>query len=182
MNELQAGKYKAKVTNYGFKKTHAGEPAVVLEFNFSDSNAVSQTMSYQGSLRAEGREGTKKSPLDMTLEVLEICGFDFKSPSVKANWLAIAHGNHAGVLNADNEVQVTVEYEISNDGRSYPRIKWVNRIGGGLFTNMMSPEESVQVFNSTQIFGNIIAFASKSKGTTPSKAAASSIPMDEIPF
>ena len=57
----------------------------------------------------------------------------------------------------------------------YPRIRWVNKLGGGAFKNMMARGESAQAF--AGITGDLLAFAA-SRG-----AKKSAIPtFDNIPF
>jgi len=175
MSEIKPGSYAAKVIAYGAKKTQAGDGAIVIQFGF-ESEGESHTLAWQGSLKNTGTG--KKTGLQITLETLEICGFDFNHADMRKNFDKIALGTSAGVLDTDKEVSIKVEMEQGQDGNMYPRVKWVNKLGGGAFKNMMTIAEASQAFNN--VTGDIMAFASK-KGNMIASFQTQS-PEDIIPF
>jgi hypothetical protein len=172
--EIKAGNYTAKIIAYGTKKTAAGEGAIVIQFGF-DCEGESTSLSWQGSTKNVGMG--KKTALQITCETLETCGFNWASASVARDFAALENGTASGMLDTDQEVSVKVEHEAGTDGNMYPRIRWVNKLGGGAFKNMMARGESAQAF--AGITGDLLAFAA-SRGA---KKAPAAIPtFDEIPF
>lgn len=159
MSEIKAGSYTAKIVAYGTKKTLTGEGAIVIQFAF-EADGNNHSLSWQGSTK--NTTAGKKTPLQITLETLETCGFDYTAENIVKNISALANGTSSGMLDTDKEVSIKVEHEMGNDGSMYPRIKWVNKIGGGAFKNMMSSGESAQVF--AGITGDLMAFAATRRG------------------
>jgi hypothetical protein len=172
--EIKAGNYTAKIIAYGTKKTLAGEGAIVIQFGF-ECEGEATSLSWQGSTKNTGTG--KKTALQITCETLETCGFDWGSATVAKNFAALEQGASSGMLDTDQEVSVKVEHEVGTDGNSYPRIRWVNKLGGGAFKNMMAKGESAQVF--AGITGDLLAFAA-SRG--PKKAVIPTFDHSDIPF
>lgn len=171
------GSYIGKVINYGVKKTLKGDPAIVIVFGF-EFNGEAQQMTWQGGLNNQRVDG-KKSQQDITFAALEVCGFDFKDKNVVNNFNALADGASSGVLDTDVEVDLKIELEANNDGNMYPRIKWINRVGGGLFKNLISKEEAVQSFAGFNILGDVISYGTKTKSSPVKSKPVSD---DSIPF
>lgn len=114
---IDAGKYEAKVKDYGFTETKAGDPQVVVDFVFSDKSGATQELAWYGSLKSpKGREITLKALVTMGLKTNDI--------------ELLAGGVRSGVLNTESPVQIDVAYEVDQNGTrsKYPRIKWVNPI------------------------------------------------------
>lgn len=121
----KAGRYKGKVTDYGAKETAKHEPAIAIRITFVDADDVQHDVVWQGSL-SHGTDPTKKRPLDITLETLEACGFDFHKHK---NLLPIADGLSSGALDTETEVLVTVEIA-TWEGKPFARAQYINRSGG----------------------------------------------------
>lgn len=189
--EIQAGRTRGKVQDYAFKRTQAGDPAVVIIFSFVQ-NEETFDLTWQGSLK-DAKEGSNTtSAKEITFKALQACGFDFASRDARKNWDAIAQGAVSKVLDLDREVSLTIEHEASpKDGKLYPRIRWVNPLGGGQFQNLMNPAEAVQVFSGMNIYGDIMAFGQKSKAPAATNANGARPPAmpdgrpvagDDLPF
>ena len=115
---IAAGKHKARavegaLVEVGDKQT----PAVSVIFEIIDGDAAGDRIKWDGWL-------TEKTA-DRTMESLRYCG-----------WNTDMLDDLAGVT--DNEVSLTIEPEVNErDGKTYARVKWVNRVGGGASINDM---------------------------------------------
>lgn len=103
------GTYRARakewiLTEIGEKNT----PAVSIEFGFSDPSLGNATIAWDGWL-------TEKAA-DRTIESLRYCG-----------WEGLDLTELQGLDR--NEVDLVIEAE-EYEGRTYPKVKWVNRAGG----------------------------------------------------
>lgn len=174
--EIKAGNYTAKVIAYGTKKTLAGEGAIVIQFGF-ECEGEQTSLSWQGSTKNVGTG--KKTALQITCETLETCGFDWSSSNVTKNFAALENGTTSGLLDTDQEVSIKVEHEAGTDGNLYPRIRWVNKLGGGAFKNLMSKGESAQVF--AGISGDLMAFAA-SRGVKKQAVSIPTFDHADLPF
>ncbi len=107
---LTAGQYKGRVTDWGIKEVVIGEKkqlVVVVNFNFT-AGAASHKMKWEGFLFKKDGDLSKK-----TMDTLETCGFT--SPTLDA---LVENPN---ALNTQKELLVTVEMV-----NGYWKIEWVN--------------------------------------------------------
>lgn len=112
--EIFAGKFEAKVVDYGIKQTKSGAQQIVVRFRWNDEFELN----WYGSLN----EGKAR---EITVKTLEILGM-----SSNEIW-NLADGIESGMLDTDKLVSISVEKETGTDGKIYPKIKWVNELGGG---------------------------------------------------
>ncbi len=173
---MKTGKFPAKCVNYGMKRSSAGEPIMVFRFSFYvDEKNVG--LSYFGSLKAEKSANAMKAPRERTFELLTLLGFDFHHPNTFMNFKRLAAGPASGLLDLNTEVQVDVASEIGNDGKEYWKIKWINAIGGRVFEQTMSEQETAAAFAGMNLEADILEFRNK---VQPKKKVE---PKDEpIPF
>lgn len=110
------GVFKAKPTVYGVGSTKDGNPNAVVNFKVLIDEKTGETRDFMwtGSLK-EGRA------MEITLDALLVLGY------VENDLSLFAQGKG---LNSTDAVQVTIENEEYN-GKTFPRIKWVNAIGSG---------------------------------------------------
>lgn len=113
---IAVGKHKARavegaLVEVGDKQT----PAVSVIFEIIDGDSAGDRIKWDGWL-------TEKTT-DRTMESLRYCG-----------WSTDMLDDLRGI--SDNEVQLVIEPEVNErDGKTYPRVKWVNRLGGGASIN-----------------------------------------------
>jgi hypothetical protein len=157
---IEAGTYKARATKVLLSQVGANKtPAIQVEFRLENGNTI----------RWDGWLTTDKAQ-ERTIESLEYCGWTGDDLSVFARDNAPLQGLDA------NDVELVIEMEPSQDDATklYPRVKWVNRIGGrGLnVENVMPATEAV-------------AFAQKMKGLvlkTRAKQPAAAANGGKAPF
>ena len=107
MSNIPNGKYRAKAKEWLLTEIGANAtPAVSVDFVFSDPEL--------GKIIWDG--WLTDAAADRTLEALRYCGWEGTDI------------NDLQGLDA-NEVELVIEQEDYN-GRSYPKVKWVNRAGG----------------------------------------------------
>ncbi len=107
---ISIGKHKARATEHQFGRFETGTRCVRIQFELTDGEFKGHRISWDGWF-------TDKT-VERTLEALEYCGWDGAS-------LAKLSGL------GDREVELDIEHEENQEtGRVYPRVKWVNRLGG----------------------------------------------------
>jgi len=112
--EILAGTFEAKVVDYGLKETKSGTQQVVVRFRWNDEFEYN----WYGSFN----EGKAR---EITMKSLQVLGL-----SSNEIW-NLADGPESGMLDTDKLVSIKVEHEQGMDGKLYPKIKWVNELGGG---------------------------------------------------
>src|SRR5689334_218701 len=103
VNLPKPGRYKGKVVDFGAKTTQAGQPSIVVRLAFHDETNKEHFVVWQGGL-GQGNDPSKKRPLDITLETLEVCGFDFHK---NRDLSPLADGPDGGALDTQREVMIT---------------------------------------------------------------------------
>jgi hypothetical protein len=168
---INAGTYKAKVQDYGIKRTKAGEPAPTIAFACMTEGGSVERVFWQGSFK----QGTAR---DIALKALMLCGLD--DPSKLAN---LALGKDGGALRLDKEVSVEVIHEPSpSTGKVYARVQWVNSLDAS-FKDMMSRKDFIVAMASGMgLEADFINLAS-AQGVKPAPApVASDDDLVSIPF
>jgi hypothetical protein len=105
---IQDGRYKARAIEWKLGLTSQGKEQIGVLFQLEDG----QTITWYGYFTEKTTERTLDS-----LDHMGWDGGDISKPLVG--------------LDA-NEVMLVIENEKNDDGKIYPRVRWVNRIGGGL--------------------------------------------------
>lgn len=142
------GYYMARISNYGIKKTRAGDPAPTIVFEVSVDGA-SHRVFWQGTLKdGPGR--------DITMKALSVCGFT----NVRA-FPYLADGVASGLLDTKKEVQITIEHEkaIDDPEKVYPRVKWINDAGGGKFKDAISTQDAIVLMQGMGLEGDFLRIA-----------------------
>jgi hypothetical protein len=122
---MEDGKYRARGVTAAMGKTEGGKPQVAVEFEFLDHPGV--RLPWYGSF-AETTVGQDQKPLyQITMESLYHCGWE--GPDLRD--LTGIDRNEVSVVVANEEYQ----------GKTRPKIKWVNAAGGGLIKNEMASDE-----------------------------------------
>lgn len=112
--KINDGIYKAVASNgtAQFGMTSKGTEQVLVNAEIIDGECAGRTVPWFGFF--------SEKTIDRTIESLRYFGW-------KGNDLA-----NIGVL--DQVVEIVVENETNNEGKVYPRVRWVNRPGGGGLT------------------------------------------------
>ncbi len=104
---ITPGTYKATLVKHEIRETKDGLPQVAITFSF-EADGKSNTMTWFGSFKE------KAQPI--TIKTLLTCG-------LKGN-------NPAGPLDIGREVELVIDDEKGQDGKTRTKIRWVNSLGG----------------------------------------------------
>ena len=122
---VNAGRYTARVKDYGLATTMAGDPKVTVLFTFKDEEGKQQDMFWDGFLKSPKSK-------EITIDALLVCG-------LKGDDLTgFENGAESGKLDLSREVEIVVNHEEFN-GKTRAKIAWVNRTGGASFKDV-SPD------------------------------------------
>lgn len=113
---MKDGRYSAAVKDYGISETKAGAAQVFIAFDVTHDDGTS-SLTWFGSLN----EGKAQ---EITLKGLLSAGFTGKDVT------DLIDGPDGGAIPLGTEVSVVIESE-EYDGKTTPRIRWVNKPGGG---------------------------------------------------
>lgn len=109
MAAITPGRYRARAVDHKFGKTSKGTDQVLVTFEVTQDEHKGHRFYWYGFF--------SEKTIDRTLESLEHCGWDGKGFKDMSSL-------------RKNEVELTVENE-TNEGETYLRVRWVNRLGGG---------------------------------------------------
>lgn len=170
--EYNAGKFLAKIKDYGFKVTHSGslQMAVIFDYEQGEEN---RTLTWFGSMN----EGKAR---EITLTALKNMGYQGQEISL------LNDGIQSGILDTDKDYSITIELDDYN-GKKIAKIKWVNLPGQSGFEKRLDTNEVKQKLagmdlgaDIAMLFGMNKADPSSMKNSFPSPPQktfdASSIP------
>jgi len=124
---IQPGKYEAKITDYGVKETKAGQPAVIIAFDVAGNSVY-----WTGYFTERTMEQTKATLLMLGLKNGYLPG--------------LALGLSGNALNATKSYSITVVHEADQDGKMWPRVRWVNDPTASNIKSAVSVEKAKQLF------------------------------------
>lgn len=161
--DIQAGDKIGVAVGARFVESKKGTMGMEVEFNFEEpSKGSMETLRWTGWLSENAIEKTMETLVD----VLEFNGDD----SVDENSVL----KNPTALNYNKKVKLVVELEDYN-GKSYPKIKWVNNVSGSSFVGV----EPTIVKSKLDNLGFKAKFlAAKQK----SGSVATPVSTEEIPF
>lgn len=159
--EIKPGKYHAKVVDYGITSSKAGDPMMTVRFAWTDEG-VEQQYNWIGSFK----EGKAQEITVKTLIVLGLKSTD-KIPE-------LADGPSSNALDLTKVVEISIENE-TYEGKTSPRIKWVNEIG---IRNAMAKDDFKSKIQSLGVKGTFTALFSGQKVQPKSEKQV----IDDIPF
>jgi hypothetical protein len=122
------GKYIARVIDCSITETAAGLPQPTIRFKWSEADGTVRQYNWTGSLKDAAQE--------ITCKALAACGFVFTKDD-DAGISQLVNGPE-GLLDATKDVEIDVQNELGNDGKTYAKIRWVNEVGGAKFKKEMS--------------------------------------------
>ena len=171
-NAIKAGKYNATIAGYAIRATNKGDPMVSICFAAKDAEGAVHNVYWNGTFGPNAK--------DFTIEALLICG-------LKGNDLAIlGKGPAGGGLDMLKELQVSIEYEENpQDGKMYPRVRWINEAGGARFKNALPEVEAVSKMRGLNLAGDVAALRNQKGYRDQPKAQVveSAAPdLGDIPF
>jgi hypothetical protein len=114
--EYNAGSFKGKVVDYGFRTTNAGNLNIAVLFEYEQSLGDRKRLTWWGYLN----EGKAR---EITLKTLKLLGW--KGQAIEG----LNSGVSSGILDTDTEFSIVVDLE-EYQGVTRPKIKWVNAGGG----------------------------------------------------
>lgn len=117
---IPQGKYRARAKNADFGFTLNGKEQVLVTFDLLDPDYDGETISWFGYFTDKTQE--------RTMQALRYCG-----------WQGDDVTNLDGI--SDQEVELVIEHE-TYEGKTRAKVKWVNRLGGGV--TMKAPMAEAQ--------------------------------------
>lgn len=131
--KIEAGIYEAKIIDYGIGQTKAGDPQVMILFEYNDNDGQRHELIWYGSL--------KEKAIPYTMKTLLYCGMNCNDP------MELAEGIPSNILDAATPLKITVELEQKNDGTgTFAKIAWVNRAStGGLAKRITKSEAKIKM-------------------------------------
>ncbi len=165
---ITAGKYIGRATGEVVLGVSKNKGTPYIEFLFDvggDANETPSTVRWTGYFTEKAQE--------RTIEALQHCGWDGDNLSEFAD-----HDLH-GLDRNEVELVIEVEEWTANNGdtRETPKVKWINRLGGGGGVKV----ENAMDASSSQAFGDkmrglVLATKAKHGSTSSGPAAGSSKP------
>lgn len=123
---VSPGKYLGKIVGCGFTESKAGDAYPFIQFQFADHEGKFHNLTWKGTLK----EGKGKV---ITIDTLLRCGLKGN------NIFAISDGVSA--LDVTKEMSLDVVHQITDEGKTYANIAWVNTPGGTGPKKVLSKEE-----------------------------------------
>lgn len=147
---IKPGKYTARVVDYAFRTTKSGDPEPQVRFRWIDEENNVCEWNWRGSLK----EGKAR---EITLKALGVCGFTGDDLSV------IADGVSSAALDTSKDVSISVILEKGTDGKDYPKINWVNEVGGATFQETIDRGQAKLLLQGMNIKADLAAMKSTKK-------------------
>ncbi len=161
--DIQAGEKVGVAVGARFIESKKGTLGLEVEFEFEEpSSGGRERLSRAFWLSQDAVENS----MDTLVNVLEFNGDD----SVDANSVL----TNPTALNYNKKVKLVVELEEYN-GKSYPKIKWVNNLGGSAFVGI-EPKVIQSKLASVNFKAKFLAAKQKAQASSPQ------VPNHEVPF
>lgn len=175
--KINPGRYFAKVVDYGFVESQAGNLLVFVVFSFKDGEQVCHLTWYGSFNEGKAREITLKALALLSQKVQR--GHELV-PSIVAYGIdAMADGKASKMLDVVNEVSIDVDLETNkNTGKTYPRIKWINPASGNQQRLMTRDDVKVKVAG-MQLGADLLLIGQQ---TAIKHVPTASMADDQIPF
>lgn len=156
---LDPGIYKAKIADYGIRRTSKGDPAPTIAF-IVEANGSQHRVFWQGSWNGHG--------MDICMEALLVCGLRSAQ-----DLMYVAEGRSSGVLDTESSFDITVEVDVNQNDpmKRYNKVKWINAEGGKKFKDAMSVQEFAPEINGRNLVADLMRVA-QAKGFNLSIAGA----------
>ncbi len=144
---IENGRYTAKITDYGIGTTQAGKPQIIITLSVADKDGKAHDLTWYGSLN----EGKAQ---EITFKTLFACGFWGNDVD------ALANGPQSNLLDMTAAVSVTIENQpsVKDETKIYPKVLWINRIGGNALTTKITASEARLKMTNLNLKGGLAAF------------------------
>jgi len=152
---MQPGTYRGVVTSTDLAKTKSGKEQIAIRFQFENG----ESLSWYGFFT--------EAAFRMTEKALDALGWNPADNDYRFHEL-----NGTTVLNGA-EADCVVEVETTDDYGTQTRIRWVNRVGGGMVERM---EEDEAARFAAEIRKKCIAWKGAGGGSRPSARPAQTRP------
>lgn len=164
---IKPGKYKANILDYGIGQTKSGDPQVMIQLNYQDSDQDVHEITWFGSLK----EGKAQ---EITIETLLRCG-------MKGNDVAaVAGGIESDTLDVAPQYTIAItphEYQ----GKTSMRVAWISNGGAGLAEKKISKQEAATKLGALNLKGAVAKMRSDTgMKDEPRKAPAPAAPLDDL--
>ena len=124
---MNMGNYKAKVVGCGIGETREGRPVLVCNIKVQVNENQVELMQWYGYLHSE-------KSLEITKKALAVMGMSVPDFSKLVN--------NEG-LDTNKVFEVTIEVETAQSGANYPKIAWINEIGGNGKFKMLDKNSAI---------------------------------------
>lgn len=162
--EITAGRKIAKPTAARFIKAQTGTLGLEIAFSFREKDAQTGAETYE---RINWVAWMSEKAMERSMKTLvETLGFN-GDDSVDANGLLV----NPQALAYGKDVELVVEMELNpNDNKSYPRVKWVNEVGGGSAFGSLAPESIKSDLGAIGFKAKFLAAQAAAKAAKPNAA------------
>lgn len=152
------GKHIARAVEWGLGTASTGTEQIAVLFDILQGPDAGERITWYGFF-------TEKT-WERTVESLRACGWTGSD-------LSVLDGLDA------NDVQLVVENEQNDQGQIYPRVRWVNKVGGGLGLKQQLEPAAARTF-AQRMRGQILAFDQENGKPKPASKPANT-PLRSVP-
>lgn len=165
---IDEGTYKAKLTDAGLIISQAGNPLLALVFDlFDEDDNKIKPLTYRGNLAHDDADVQNKMQ-EIAGETLFTIGLVDPAVGDDLNLLNEADDPVTQYFDAERVVYVVVEHN-EYEGKTYERIKYINRNPGGGGLKKAAREETIEKMKGVKLGGYF-------------KAAQKKAGEDDVPF
>ncbi len=170
--DITAGEKVAQAKGARFIESKRGTMGIEVAFEFIEPSTDSvERLNWTGWLTTGDAE--KQGAMEKTMETLvDVLGFNGDDSCNADGTLA-----NPNALDYARQVRLVVDLETYNN-KTYPKIKWVNSLGGSGFQKC----EPTVIKQNLGSLGFKAAFLAASQKNKPAGAATVSVPEEKLPF
>jgi hypothetical protein len=179
MANMQPGIFKARIVNYQISNNKKDNPQVEVLFEFVDGDGLSGT-SHQ--IRWWGQLTEKAMPY--TFKTLATLGYKGET---QEDFYKLSDGVEGGMLDLGVEVELVLENETKDDGKTFVKIKYINAANRG-FKNGMTRAEAKVKLGALNIAGQMalarqeLGIKNEPKRPVSPAAKVNETDLDDLPF
>lgn len=138
MSKMFPGTYTARIVNYALSNNSKGNPQVEVLFEYNDGS-TSQVGGVFHQIRWWGQLTGEKAPA-YTLKTLALLGFKGRTDE---DFYKLADGVESGMLDLNAEVELVLEEQTNEAGKTFMSIKYINDPNRGVASkNAMTKAEA----------------------------------------
>jgi hypothetical protein len=145
---ISKGSYQAVAKEFVFGRANNGTEQVVVAFEIANGDAVGQRITWRGYFTEKTHE--------RTLESLEHAGWD-----------GVSLAKLGGL--GSKPCVIVIDHEEGQDGKTYPKVQWVNSLGGGL--SVKEKMQTSEVAELEERMRGVMLDRKSKRGATPAKSS-----------